>query len=171
MYAWNVKNDRGVTLTSRRHRILWQKRRGGVNRDRNFRFFVLELRCPFIAGSNLCSQIPDVRATNSGEMYQRTFVESSHFYVIYEHNSRICVTFLSSASSDYNDLSTENIPYLNIKRVYLDCNDNSVNWRNPDFSRFAYGVIDAKMENARNIGTSATKIYNNIRFLIASSTL
>jgi len=88
---------------------LRQKRRGGANGDRNFRFFVPELRCPFIAGSNLCSRIPDVRATNSGEMYQRNSLKVTHFYVIYEHNSRICVTFLSSASSDYNDLPTENI--------------------------------------------------------------
>ena len=123
----------------------------------------------FIAGNNLCSRISwfprFTSRLRTGKMYQRTFSsKATHFHVIYEHNSRIFITFLPSISSNYNDLPTKNITFKYKTNTLTIA--TTISWivEIRIFLRFAYGVIDTKMENAHNIGSSTMMARNNVRF-------
>jgi len=108
MYAWNVKNNPSVTLTGRWHRICGKRDAGawmGTGTSGFSQNFVA-LSSPAVT---FVPEFPMSALRISGKCINGRSLKVTHFYVIYEHNSRVCVTFLSSASSDYNDLPIENI--------------------------------------------------------------
>lgn len=89
---------------------------------------------------------------------RKRYISTWYMNIIAEFSSHFCHPFHRTTM-----IYRLKILHLNIKRVHLlACNNNSMNCRNPDFLRFAYGVIDTKMENARNIGSSTTMARNNV---------
>jgi len=108
-------------------------------------------------------KFPDsLRATNRESVL--TDIHRTHFYVIYEHNNRIFVTFLPFISSNYNDLPTKNITFK-----YKTSTLTRLQRQFHELSKSGFFAIYVRcdwheMENAHNIGSSTTMVRNNVRF-------